>query len=351
MFTFQKFTVFSLSKDAMKKQVTIKDIAEKLGLSVSTVSRALKDHPDISLKTREAVKQLAKLLGYKPNLIALNLKNSKTNTIGLLIPETQHYFFSTIINGIEEVAYENNYNVMVFQSNESYLREVLNTQTLLSNRVDGILASFSKETRDFAHFQQIIENEIPLVFYDRIVKGMHADTVSVDDYTGAYQAVCHLIERGCKRVAIYSAPQHLLIGQNRMKGYRDALEKYGMPFTNDLVYPCDTYDDSIKISRSVLKKKDRPDGIFTVNDMTALGAMKVARQLKIEIPEDLKIVGFENSLSASICDPELSTVDQFGFSMGKTATRILLRRIQEDVYDYEPEHVVIKTQFIERGTS
>jgi LacI family transcriptional regulator len=136
-----------------------------------------------------------------------------------------------------------------------------------------------------------------------------------------------------------------------MKGYRDALEKYGMPFTNDLVYPCDTYDDSIKISRSVLKKKDRPDGIFTVNDMTALGAMKVARQLKIEIPEDLKIVGFENSLSASICDPELSTVDQFGFSMGKTATRILLRRIQEDVYDYEPEHVVIKTQFIERGTS
>ncbi len=336
---------------AMKKQVTIKDIAEKLGLSVSTVSRALKDHPDISLKTRQAVKELAQLLGYKPNRIALNLKNSKTNTIGLLVPETQHYFFSTIINGIEEVAYENNYNVMVFQSNESYMREVLNTQALLSNRVDGILASFSKETHDFSHFQQIIDNEIPLVFYDRINKDLHADTVCVDDYHGAFHAVSHLIEKGCRRIAIYSAPQHLLIGQNRLKGYKDALEKHGMPFTKDLVYSCDTYHDSIKISRSILKKKDRPDGIFTVNDMTALGTMKTARQLKISIPEELKIVGFENSLSSSICDPELTTVDQFGFNMGKAATKILLKRIQNDVFDYTPEHVLIKTHLIERGTT
>ncbi len=335
----------------MKKQVTIKDIAEKLGLSVSTISRALKDHPDISLKTREAVKELANLLGYKPNLIALNLKNSKTNTIGLLIPETQHYFFSTIINGIEEVAYENNYNVMVFQSNESYMREVLNTQTVLSNRVDGLLISFSKETHDFSHFQQIIDNEIPLVFYDRIVKTMHADTVSVDDYSGAFQAVSHLAERGCKRIAIYSAPQHLLIGQNRLKGYKDALEEHGLKYTSDLVYSCDTYQDSIKISRSVFKKRDKPDGLFTVNDMTALGAMKIARQLGISIPDELKVVGFENSLSASICDPELTTVDQFGFELGKKATNLLLKRIKGDTHDYKPEHLLIKTQLIERGTT
>ncbi len=338
-------------KCAMKKQVTIKDIAEKLGLSVSTVSRALKDHPDISLKTRQAVKELAQLLGYKPNRIALNLKNSKTNTIGLLVPETQHYFFSTIINGIEEIAYENNYNVMVFQSNESYMREVLNTQALLSNRVDGVLASFAKETHDFSHFQQIIDNEIPLVFFDRINKDLHADTVAVDDYHGAFNAVSHLIEKGCRRIAIYSAPQHLLIGQNRLKGYKDALEKHNLSYTKDLVYSCDTYDDSIKISRSILKKKDRPDGIFTVNDMTALGTMKTARQLKINVPEELKIVGFENSLSSSICDPELTTVDQFGFEMGKAATKILLKRIQNDVFDYKPEHISIKTHLIERGTS
>ncbi len=335
----------------MKKQITIKDIAEKLNISVSTVSRALKDHPDISLKTREAVKELAKLLGYKPNRIALNLKNSKTNTIGLLIPETQHYFFSTIINGIEEVCYEHNYNVMVFQSNESYLREVLNTQALISNRVDGILASFSKDTHDFSHFRQIIENEIPLVFFDRITKELHADTVSVDDYHGAFQAVSHLIEKGCRKIAIYSAPQHLIIGQNRLRGYKDALEAHGIHYTNDLVYSCDTYSDSIKISRSILHKKDRPDAIFAVNDISALGAMKIAKRMGLSIPEDFKLVGFENSLSSYICDPELTTIDQFGFELGKQTAKLLLKRINANNSDYEPEHIVIKTHLIPRGTT
>ena len=335
----------------MKRQITIKDIAEKLNISVSTVSRALKDHPDISLKTREAVKELAKLLGYKPNRIALNLKNSKTNTIGLLIPETQHYFFSTIINGIEEVCYENNYNVMVFQSNESYLREVLNTQALISNRVDGILASFSKDTHDFSHFRQIIENEIPLVFFDRVIKELHADTVSVDDYHGAFQAVSHLIEKGCHKIAIYSAPQHLIIGRNRLRGYKDALEAHGIPYTNDLVYSCDTYDDAIKISRSILHKKDRPDAIFAVNDISALGAMKIAKRMGLSIPADFKLVGFENSLSSYICDPELTTIDQFGFELGKQTAKLLLKRIHANNSDYKPEHIVIKTHLIPRGTT
>jgi len=208
----------------MKKQVTLKDIAGKLGISTSTVSRALQDHPDISIKTRQAVQELAKILGYKPNLIALHLKHSRTNTIGLVVPEVEHYFFSTIINGIEDVAYQNNFNVLVVQSNESYLREVLNTQTLLANRVDGVLASFSKETQDFSHFQQLIDNEIPLVFYDRVLHDLHADSVMVDDYSGAFKAVSHLIERGCKRIAFYSAPQHLLLGKNRLNGYKDALD-------------------------------------------------------------------------------------------------------------------------------
>jgi len=281
----------------MKRQVTIKDIAEKLNISPSTVSRSLKDHPDISVKTRNAVKELAKLLGYKPNLIALNLKNSRTNTIGLLVPEIEHHFFSTIINGIEEVAYQNNYNVLIVQSNESYLREVLNTQTLLGNRVDGMLASFSKETKDFSHFQQLIDNEIPLVFYDRAVDNLHADVVVVDDYSGAYNAVKHLISKGCNRIAFYSAPQHLLLGKDRYNGYIDALEANNIKFDKNLVYSCDTFESAIKISQSILKKIDRPDGIFAVNDLTAVGIMKVARKLGILVPQELKIVGFENSKS------------------------------------------------------
>jgi len=335
----------------MKHQVTIKDIAEKLGISPSTVSRSLKDHPDISIKTRNAVKELAKLLGYKPNLIALNLKNSRTNTIGLLVPEIEHHFFSTIINGIEEVAYQNNYNVLIVQSNESYLREVLNTQTLLGNRVDGMLASFSKETKDFSHFQQIIDNEIPIVFYDRAIDDLHADVVVVDDYSGAYDAVNHLVKEGCQRIAFYSAPQHLLLGKDRFQGYIDALENNNVNFDKNLVYSCDTFESAIKISQSILKKTDRPDGIFAVNDLTAVGVMKVAKRLNIKVPEELKIVGFENSQNASMCEPELTSVDQFGYKLGKKAMTILLDRIKEDNPDYEPVRHVIKTKLIIRESS
>jgi len=335
----------------MKRQVTIKDIAEKLSISPSTVSRSLKDHPDISVKTRNAVKELAKLLGYKPNLIALNLKNSRTNTIGLLVPEIEHHFFSTIINGIEEVAYQNNYNVLIVQSNESYLREVLNTQTLLGNRVDGMLASFSKETKDFSHFQQLIDNEIPLVFYDRAPDGLHADIVVVDDYSGAYNAVKHLIQKGCKRIAFYSAPQHLLLGKDRLNGYLNALNDNNIKYDKNLVYSCDTFESAMKISKSILKKVDRPDGIFAVNDLTAVGIMKVARTLDIKVPDELKIVGFENSKSSSICDPELTTVDQFGYNLGKKAITILLDRIKNATPEYKPVKYVIKTKLIVRGSS
>ena len=335
----------------MKRQVTIKDIAQKLGISTSTVSRALKDHPDISLKTREAVQELAKLLGYKPNLIALNLKHSRTNTIGVVVPEVEHYFFSTILNGIEEVAYKGNFSVMVFQTNESYMREVLIVQTMLANRVDGVLASFSKNTHDYSHFEQLIDNEIPLVLFDRVIENLHADSVIVDDYSGAYNAVNHLISQGCTRIAFYSAPQHLMIGKNRLEGYRDALVKNGLQFDNNLVYACDTYDEAVKVSRSVLKKQDRPDAIFAVNDLTAIGAMKTAKQLGLSIPEDIKFVGFENSRSASICEPELTTIDQFGFELGKRATELILKRINEDTYDYETRKEIVKTQLVVRGTT
>lgn len=335
----------------MKRQVTLKDIANKLGVSTSTVSRALQDHPDISIKTREAVKELAKILGYKPNLVALNLKHSRTNTIGVLVPEVEHYFFSTILNGVEEVAYKNNFSVMVFQSNESYMREVLIAQTFLANRVDGLLASFSKNTHDFAHFQQIIDNEIPLVFFDREHEELHADSVIVDDYSGAYNAVNHLISCGCRRIAFFSAPQHLVLGKNRLEGYKAALENNGITFNPDLVYSCDTFDQAEKISRSILKKHDRPDAIFAVNDLTAIGAMKVAKQQGLKIPDDIRFVGFENSRSAWICEPELTTVDQFGFELGKRATELLLSRVRLGSFDYETEKQIIKTHLVKRGTT
>jgi len=227
----------------------------------------------------------------------------------------------------------------------------LNTQTMLANRVDGVLASISKNTHDFSHFKQLVDNEIPLVLFDREIEELHADSVIVDDYSGAYHAVNHLLSKGCKRIALYSAPQHLLIGKNRLEGYKAALEHHKVPFDPDLVYSCDTFEQAVKISRSVLKKKDRPDAIFAVNDLTAIGAMKVAFQLGLKIPDDIKFVGFENSRSAWICEPELTTVDQFGFEMGKKATELLLKRIKHESFEYKKEKQVVKTQLIVRGTS
>jgi len=338
--------------NSMKRQITIKDIAIKLGLSTSTVSRALKDHPDISPKTRTAVKELSALLGYRPNRIALNLRSNVTKTLGLIIPEIEHYFFSAIINGIEEVAYKNDYSVMVFQSNETYRREVNNTHAVLTNRVDGVLVSFSKETHDFSHFMKLVENEIPVVFFDRVIDGLPADQVVADDYHGAFLAVNHLIEKGCRKIAHFSAPQHLLIGKNRLSGYYDALLKHNIPIDASLVFPADTYDESKKMALSILRSPTRPDGFFAVNDMSAIAIIKAARELGLRIPEDIKVVGFENSKSAALCEPELTTIDQFGFELGREACLMLLKRLKDNGQTaFKPERKVIKTRLIQRKST
>jgi LacI family transcriptional regulator len=337
----------------MKHQITIKDIANKLGLSTSTVSRALKDHPDISPKTRTAVKELAGLLGYRPNRIALNLRNNSTRTLGLIIPEIEHYFFSAIINGIEEVAYKNDYSVMVFQSNESYKREVINTQAVLTNRVDGVLVSFSKETRDFSHFQRLIDNEIPVVFFDRVTEELQADQVVADDYQGAFLAVNHLIEKGCRRIAHFAAPQTLTIGKSRLSGYHDALLKHGIPYNPSLVVLADTFETAKKAAHEILRKTERPDGFFAVNDMSAIAIIKAARELGIRVPDDVKVVGFENSKSSALIEPELTSVDQFGFELGREACLLLLKRLKDDddVSEFKPVKKVIKTKLVVRGST
>ncbi|MBW7846892.1 MAG: LacI family DNA-binding transcriptional regulator [Bacteroidales bacterium] len=336
----------------MKRQVTIKDIAYKLGLSTSTVSRALKDHPDISSKTRTAVKELAALLGYRPNRIALNLRSNSTRTIGLIIPEIEHYFFSAIINGIEEIAYKNDYSVMVFQSNESYKREVINTNAVLTNRVDGVLVSFSKETNDFSHFQKLIDNEIPVVFFDRTTEDLPADQVVADDYQGAFQAVNHLIEKGCKRIAHFAAPQHLQIGKSRLAGYHDALLKHNIHFSHELVFLADTFETARKTAHEILRKPNAPDGFFAVNDISAIAIIKAAKELGKRVPEDVKVVGFENSKSAAFSDPELTTVDQFGFELGREACLMLLRRLKEgENTDFQPVRKIIRTKLVVRNST
>ncbi len=312
----------------MSSQVTIKDIAKALGISPSTVSRALKDHPDISRETKIAVNELAKKLHYKPNAVALSLKSSRTNTIGVIIPELVHYFFSSVISGIEDVAYDAGYNVMICQSNEKYEREIINTQAFLLNRVEGALISISKQTNDFTHLQMIEESGIPMVFFDRVPDGFDSDSVIIDDKKAAYNAVSHLIESGCKRIAHLAAPVSLGIGKYRLEGYQAALKEYNLPYLESYVIEADSFDLAAVATRKLIQLPTPPDGIFAVNDLTAVGVMKTLQKMGIAIPDKVAVMGFSAGSYSDITTPTLSSVDQHGYEMGTKAAIVLLERIE-----------------------
>ncbi|MDP2336023.1 MAG: LacI family DNA-binding transcriptional regulator [Bacteroidota bacterium] len=332
-------------------QITIKDIARILGISPSTVSRALKDHPDINSDTKKAVNELANKLKYQPNAVALSLKNSRTNTIGVMIPEIVHYFFSSVISGVEDVASQKGFTVIICQSNESYVREVANARTLLSHRVDGILVSISKETRSFDHLINFQEGGIPLVFFDRIAPDILADQVIINDLEASYMATRHLIETGRKRIAHFAGPQILLIGRDRLQGYMNALTEAGLPVDNRLIVEADTFEKARNAVIEMLDAGIVPDGIFAVNDLTAIGAMQTIQKKGYRIPEDISIVGFSDGRFSGITDPHLTSVDQHGYEMGTTAAEMLFHRILSAETEYIPEVKILNADLIVRGSS
>ncbi|QZE14025.1 LacI family transcriptional regulator [Halosquirtibacter laminarini] len=334
-----------------KSQVTIKDIAKELGISASTVSRALKNHPDISQKTRDAVHRLAEELNYQPNAVALSLKNSRTRTIGVIIPEIVHYFFSSVISGIEDVAYDAGYNVMICQSNEKFEREVTNAQTLLSNRVEGILVSVTKESDHFDHLKQFIKRGIPLIFFDRDAKGIEADRILINDKMAGYKATKHLIEAGCKRIAHLCGPQSLTIAKERLSGYKQALEEANIPFNEEYVLSADDFELGKKATRELLNLETPPDGIFAVNDLTAIGAIKSIHNKGMNTPKDIAIVGFSSGRFADITEPTLTSIDQHGYEMGSKATELLIKRIESEEESIVHEDIFIETNLIIRESS
>ena len=242
--------------------VTIKDLARELNISASTVSRALKDHPDISKETKRAVQELARKLNYQPNAVALSLKQRRSNTIGVIIPEIVHYFFSSVISGIEDVAYDAGFNVIICQSNERYEREVANAKTLLSSRVDGVLVSISKETTDYKHLYNFSNNEVPMVFYDRVVPNIVADQVIIDDFDAAYRATRHLIDSGRTRIAHLGGPMALLIGQRRKDGYLKALSEAGIPADENLILEADSFEKARMAIMKLINQRKKFDGVF-----------------------------------------------------------------------------------------
>ena len=332
------------------RQPTIKDIAKKLGLSPSTVSRALKDHPDISPETKKIVKQTAEELDYQPNSLALGLHNGKSNIIGVIIPQIKHHFFSAVISGIEECAHKAGYNVMICQSDESYEREVSNIKALVSLRVDGILIAITKETRNYDHLFNVMKRKIPLVFFDRPPHATLCDRCIIDDYAAAFSAVEHLISLGRKNIIHFAGPDNVRIGSDRQRGYVDAMKRHRLFKGGSMIFKCDKFSQAVKTVGDFCRTGEVPDAIFAVNDMTAVGAITTLVKNGVKVPEQTAVAGFTNGLISQVTTPRLTTIDQNGSLIGQKATDLLIRRIETKVF--EPfETVIVPTQLIIRGST
>jgi DNA-binding LacI/PurR family transcriptional regulator len=332
-----------------RENITIKDIARELGISPSTVSRALKDHPDISKATRDAVNELAERWNYRPNPIALSLKSGSSKTVGVIIPDVVHYFFSTVISGIEDVLYQRDYNMILCHSNELWEQEVKNIRTLLSSRVDGILASVSKTTTSFDHYRSIIEKNIPLVFFDRVAEELDTDTVVIDDESGAYKATIHLLRTGKKRIVHLAGPPHLGIARERRNGYLRAMKEYRLTPGPDDIVKCDNIESAERIIPEQLKRVPRPEAFLAVNDLTAAQVLMIVKRQGLRVPQDIAVVGFTNSQIAVLTDPGLTSVDQKGNEMGQIAARMLLDRIEN--LNLPVQRKVITSELVIRGSS
>jgi DNA-binding LacI/PurR family transcriptional regulator len=334
-----------------KTQVTIKDIARRLNLSFSTISRALSDHPDVKEETKKKVRAMAEELDYQPDTIAQSLKNRCTNLIGVIVPEIRHEFFSGAISGIEDVAYKSGYAIIVSQSNESYERERLNVKALISNRVAGLLISISQSTKSSDHFRLLERQRIPFVFFDRVCEDIDASKVVVDDYDGAMQAVEHLIGRGYRKIAHLAGPSHLSITQKRMEGYLTALKKHGItPDESLIVYGGLSEEDGSNSFESLWTTNRHPDAVFAVNDPVAIGALSKIKELKLRIPQDVALIGFSNNPITALVDPPISTVSQPAFQLGQTAAEILIKQIQMGK-EFVPRREILKTKLIIRNST
>ena len=332
-----------------KPQITIKDIAKALNVSPSTVSRALKDNPDISQETRDLIHQYAREHNYKPNVLAINLRANRSNTIGVIVPQLVHHFFSCVLSGIEKAAAQAGYNILVTQSNESYEQEVKIVHSFLAARVCGVIASLAKDTSQYNHYQELLNNNIPIVFYDRICTGLKTERVVVDDYAGSFAAVEYMIQTGCKRILFYGAAPHLEITKNRRNGYLDAMKKYKIPVDNSMIKLCDTRERAISITPDILESADCPDGFFAINDETASGIRYACKLVGKRVPDEVSICGFTDGAIAQSTDPKLTTVEQHGEEVGKNAFGILIDKLEGN--DGKSGNRIVKTNLVVRGTT
>ena len=344
----------------MKKKVTLKQIAKELDVSISTVSKSLRNSLEIGEETRLKVQAFAKFYHYKPNNIALSLKNRKTKTIGIIIPEIVHYFFSTVINGIEHIANEKGYSVIICLSDDSFDKEVLNMEMLANGSIDGFIMSLSKETQqkgDFHHITEVISQGMPVVMFDRVTNDILCDKVIINDELSAYEAVQSLINKGRKKIALVTTVDYVSVGKFRTDGYTKALRDNGLPFDENLIIKIENVDNCEIIIEQLLENKNF-DAVLAVNELFAVTIIKMATKRGIIVPDDLAVIAFTDGIISKYSTPTITTVSQNGIEMGSVAAKILIERLETEEVGIEIEEkdevyktVVIETHLIEREST
>jgi LacI family transcriptional regulator len=337
----------------IRKKATIHDIAKELNITASTVSRALNDHPRISDHTKRAVIKIARELSYQPHNIAAALRNGKSNIIGVIIPMADRNFFGSIVRGIEEIANKANYQVMICQTYEDPNKEAAAVEALLNSRVDGIIASLSKKTVNFDHFNKVIFEHIPLILFDRSNDQLEISHVVIDDYQGAYKAVSHLIQQGCRRIAHFTNIQKITIYTERLRGYQAALLDHGLPYDPELVIESDLQlEDGRRSAYKLLDLAELPDGIFSASDLGAMGALQVLKEKDVKVPDQIALVGFSNEPFTMFSDPPLTSVDQHCKRMGNIASDIFLEEIKgTNGEKFIPKKIVLMPELVIRKSS
>lgn len=344
----------------MKRKVTLKQIARELDVSISTVSKSLRNSLEIGEETRLKVQAFAKFYHYKPNNIALSLKNRKTKTIGIIIPEIVHHFFSTVINGVEHVANENGYSVIICLSDDSFDKEVLNMEMLANGSIDGFIMSLSKETqqkKDFHHITEVINQGMPVVMFDRVTDDIQCDKVIIDDELAASEAVQSLIDKGRKKIALVTTVDYVSVGKLRTDGYTKALLENGIPFDENLIIKIENVDNCEIIIAQLLQDK-AIDAVLAVNELFAVTIIKTANKMGLKVPKDLAIIAFTDGIISKYSTPTITTVTQNGIEMGNMAAQILIDRLEsehEDEEEGEQEEIyrtaIIETHLIEREST
>ena len=337
-----------------QQPITMKDIARDLGVSVATVSRALNNSSAISRQRREMIQTYAREHNFTPNILAKDLRNTKTkpvSLIGLILPEVVHHYFASVLDGVENEARRRGYRILVGQSHEDFEREVELCQSFYESRVCGIIISLAKNTKEYDHFRELQQRGLPIVFYDRICHGINASRVVVDDYQGAFNAVEHLISTGCRRIAFFGSPMHMEISKNRYNGYKDALLKHGLPIDEHIVRICDNREDAERITPELMLAPERPDAFFAINDDTAIGILRTVKRSGLRVPEDISVCGFGDGFRAKASDPQLTTVNQLGQEVGREAAGLLIDEVEGILPADKVNKRIVRTKLIVRGTT